>query len=572
MVNEILNPLQIYNEINYNLELNAEIIEREESNGCITEKIRYNGKPIGGERISIYARFLYAAGKEDSPVLMILNDMDKTIDPKLMEYFFSMGYSVFMPDYRGVTEENKDDDNYTIYPAPLSYANYRKSGEHVYKAEPSVKETSWFEWAGVAKFSCDYLKSRKIEKIGLLGIRAGGEIAWKILQDKDIKCCITLNAAGWLAYRNYYKDAKRMSLSDERCRFIAGIDSQAYAPFVKCPVLIIGSSRDSKFELDRAYDTFLRINPDVEKSLSYSLKYNGYFGENTKKNIQLFLKKNLLGQEVFIPEPAELIVKKERDGELIALVNYDEESYVTESSVYYAESAVKPEFREWKKAAEKSKTENGEHCFSLDVCDGAKSIFVFAYCICSNGFTTVSKIIKYELDSDISNKKQRNPILYSSKNPPYGFYKINYSDYTLGNLFVVDENNIVPEIKVGANGIKGMNCSTGVISYLVGTKEFSAERNSALAFDVYAEDGCVINIVFIRYEKGVPVKYGASRHIKAKDGWQKVFFESEAFYYNKERKESTKDEIITLNSFEGVSILAIKGETKEFLVNNIIWI
>jgi len=571
LVNKILNPVEIYEEIDYPLKLNDSLISKERFGDCILEKVRYNGKPISGEYVRIYAEFLYKEGREHDPALLILNDMDKSIDRELMQYFLSLGYSVLMPDYRGRTKENADDDNYTVYLSALNFANYESAGRHIDKATPSVRETSWFEWAGVAKYSCDYLKFRKVEKIGVIGIRAGGEIAWKILQDKDISCCITLNAAGWLAYRNFPRHGEKPALTDERCRFIAGIDSQSYAPFVNCPVMILGSARDPDFEIDRAYDTFARIKPGVDKAISYSFDYNGYFGENAKKNITLFLRKYLDEQEVFISDPAVLSIDRDRNGNLVASVEYDEESSVIESNVYFAENVAKPSFREWNKAI-MQRFDGGKHSFLIDVCDKAKSVSAVAYYISSNGFTTVSKVIEFQPPADCRNFLRRNPVMYSSKNEPKGFYKLNFGKYTLGNLFISEGTNFLPEVKTGALGIKGLSCSEGIKTYLVGTAEYAPEQSSALAFDVFSEKNFVINISIIKIEEGKEVAYNASRSMKGKDSWQKAIFEPDAFYYTKKNTDSIKDDMVTMNTFCGASVLVIRNAEESFLVNNIIWI
>lgn len=46
--------------------------------------------------------------------------------------------------------------------------------------DTTADETCWFEWISVALYSIEYLKQRgDVSGIGVVGIRTGGEIAWK---------------------------------------------------------------------------------------------------------------------------------------------------------------------------------------------------------------------------------------------------------------------------------------------------------------------------------------------------------------------------------------------------------
>ena len=219
-----------------------------------------NAAPDGGVRV--YARFGRPVGDGKKPCILLLPDAGKAPDIELMDYFIQKGYAVLMPDYSGKMSTDADGVLRTIYPASLEYGNYEKARGLFSVKGLEVDETTWFEWTYVALYSLKYLKSREdVGNIGVVGIRKGGEIAWQVMLSPDVKCGIPINAAGWRSFINIAKFGDNIAhdLSDDRHRYIAAVESQSYAPYVKCPVLMLCALRDAEFDCDRAYDTYSRI-------------------------------------------------------------------------------------------------------------------------------------------------------------------------------------------------------------------------------------------------------------------------------------------------------------------------
>ncbi|MCX4287703.1 MAG: hypothetical protein OSJ68_10550, partial [Clostridia bacterium] len=148
--------------------------------------------------------------------------------------------------------------------------------------DESADKTSWYEWVAVGIYARKYLLEKTGgEEIALVGLRDGGEIAWKLAVAKKFACVIPVCAAGWLAYSGVSKyESDEQKLDNERYRFIAGIDSQAYAPYVQCPVMILCSTNDPRFDYDRAYDTFSRINAEYagDSVITYSVQCDSSVG------------------------------------------------------------------------------------------------------------------------------------------------------------------------------------------------------------------------------------------------------------------------------------------------------
>lgn len=541
------------------------LLERKTENGVIIDKFRYKGKPIGGERVNIYAVFLHQEIFEDTPAILLLNDCGKGVDLDLMKYFFSMGYSVLMPDFSGETTENRGCGNYTIYPERIDYANYEKSKEHLLPNGNSVTDTCWFEWMSVGTFSLEFLKSICKSRIGLVGIRGGGEIVWKLMLNDGISCGVTFNATGWLAYNGVPKHSERKkTLTEDELKYIAGLDSQSYAPFVRAPMLLLGTCRDEHYDIDRAYDTYLRINKDHAKTICYSVRNNGLLGQSSQKNIKLFFNKYLMNREVFIPEPADISVRENDKTDLEVRILFDETSAVERFGIYYAEDTLNSLDREWKELQFSRRSENGEEVIPISVCETCKRVFVFAYSICSNGFTTTSKVICFPIRKRYKGMLPKEKILFPQKSGSDLFYCKMNKDQALSDYFLKSGTVEKPRVIPGYKNIPGLECKDEIFSYLVGMPTYSAEENSVLCLDLYNQNDTDIQIIFSKRDEDGTREYCYQTTLPGKEQWKRMFLKANEF---EDRKGNS-----VLTSFKGTNKLTFKTNGSAFLVNNMIWV
>lgn len=566
MANNILPPTSVWENTTTSLPTESEIISSTLEDGIKIDRLRFKGRDINGTRVSIFAVYMHAlTDEEDNSAVLLLNDCDKTVDPDLMKYFVKMGYNVLMPDYRGIADSSED---YTIYPEEISYANYMLADRHILYADKNINETSWYEWVFVARYAVKFLNEQgNISNIGAVGIRGGGEIIWKLLFTDNIACGITVNAAGWLAYRgiNKFEDNLEINFDDERYRFVCGMDSQAYASLIKNPVLMLCSNHDESFDLDRAYDTFARINKNVEGALYYSIDENGFINEGGKTDIELFLSKYLGGRQVFIPRPVELDIETDEDGELVCVVTLDAQSSVESFGVYCAENVMSPIDREWVAMQHKGTLSDGREIFSLNVCDSTEIVFAFAYAKCTSGFITSSKIVCRRLEEKPANVVARNRIIYSGRENSGGFYIIDYKGRTISDCFLIKEDKYLPTTLNGFGDIRGIYSEYGLITYRIGMGMYAPDFHSVLAFDVYSTTCNKAKLTILKRIGGEIKAYSDYVDIDAdNDKWNKIIINAEEF------KDKNGD---SLDSYKNsLALLFDCSKEKKYIVNNIIWI
>lgn len=532
--------------------------------------VTYAGHRVADGSVRVFARFAKPSTGGKFPAVLLLPDAGAELDDELLYYFADKGYAVLMPDYGGETPGDSENTPRTVYPKSLSYANVCECGG-LDDVKTTADETCWFEWIYVALYSIEYLRQREdISDIGIVGIRTGGEIAWKAMLSPYVKCGIPINAAGWRSYRNVGKFVgnSEINMSDERHRYIAGIESQSYAPFVKCPVLMLCAFRDEGFDYDRAYDTYSRIGVFDGSAIAYSADSGSCIGPNALLDMDLFLERNLKGREIYIPKPLGASLKS--DGEsLIAEVEYDEGGILAETAVYFAESGehTKSNFREWQCVfkAEGKDIKNGRVSYDLSAYHyrGAAAAFMYAYAKYINGFKVVSRIAakKFEKPDPCAVKSR---VIYSGENVDC-FSVAAYEDYSAAGIFL--ECDAVPKLVKGYGGIAGAYSVGGVMTYKISSPRYVPEENAMLEFDVYARKDAELKVaVDIADESTRMERFSCLLNVKGGGKWKRTILQA------KDLKSETGGAPLKSFAFGQALLFDCEDEENEYAVTNILWL
>lgn len=539
----------------------------DEEAGIRLSSVTYSGHAAEDGIVRIFARFARPEGSGKLPAILLLNDGDAAGDDELLYYFADKGYAVLMPDYAGESEKNPDAPH-TVYPDALSYANYVNRGGFD-ELKDEADKSCWFEWIYVALYSIEYLKSRgDVTSIGVVGIRVGGEIAWKTMLSPDLKCGVAINAAGWRAYRNVGKfaDNAENNMSDERHRYIAGIESQSYAPFVKCPVLMLCALHDDGFDYDRAYDTYSRIGCGEGSAIAYSADSGSCIGPKGLEDMSLFLERHLKGREIYVPRPLNVSLKYE-DGALIADVECDEEGILEEAGVSYAESLIrtKSTSREWQRVykTDGKTVKNGKFSCRITPFEGADSAYVYAYATYINGFKVASKIAAKKFPSPDKNAV-KSRVVYSGEGVDC-FSVSAYEDYSASGIFL--EREAVPKLVEGYGGIKGAYSPGGIKTYKISSPRCVASEGALLEFDIYAKKTASVRVsVDIVTENGALERYGCAVSVKGGGKWKRNVLSAADF-----KSETTGAPLSDFSDGQSLSF-DCGDESVIYAVTNILWL
>lgn len=612
----IVSPVTLWKKFDLTQGINAETeAETLTPAGFSAVQVRLDGHLTkSGARVKIFARFTKPSGGDSAPALLLLPDPGDD-GRELADYFAAKGYATLIPDYcgkRGLKlgaavaaagaeegeaqkEENAADETareteagserdeekqagfpsgekaeYTIYPEEIAYANFDVSGAPARLEGESVENSAWFEWAYVALYSLEYLKSREdVTKIGIAGVRLGGEIAWMASLSPDICCLAAINAAGWRSHLFSSRGGKAQEAAGEEAdavrAFVAGVEAESYAPFVKCPVLMCCAMEDNFFDCDRAYDTFVRLGNADGSAIVYSADSGKCIGPYALADVDLFLERHLKGRHIYIPKPIELTMTELDDGRIEIAVKTDGDAQVNTLFVYYAEGSGGQisSCRAWQRVKRISGGEMKDNRVScaVEAFSGAEYAYSYAAAEFVNGFKTVSPIVGRKRQKKSCDCVKERVISAGEKD---GFAVADYKAEALGGIFLEKES--MPETVAGYGGIKGVYSPAGIRTYRISSPRFVADDGAALKMDLYSAKDTCVKITVETGERGAGSEYSAIVPVAGGGKWKRTVL----------RAEELKDESTgkSLESFSKGIAIVIRPENEDcpVLAANVLWL
>ena len=555
----ILTPVSLWSKFNSSLETQPEVVASVETNGIRFDRVYISGRATGNGRVKIAAVFASDIASPAAETVLILPDSKDTVDEELLTLFVKRGYSAMMIDYRG---EWENCDFYTKYPEAVFYANTAKCGRHKDFVDDRADKTCWYEWVAAGIYARKYIAERTgSDKIAVLGIRDGGEVAWKLGVADKFSCIIPVCAAGWKAYSDISKYSQdEPSLNDERYRFIAGIDSQAYAPYVKCPVLMLCSTNDPDFDYDRAYDTLSRVNPEFadESVIAYSVKLNACIGVECIEDTFLFLLSHLKNRQVFTPKPAEVTLTTDEDENLVARVGFDGQGTVESCKTYLAEDLTSSDTREWFDCPFKRRISENEQEFYLNVYEKTTAVLVLSEVKYANGFTVFSKMTAKKIGGTFRNMRCKSRVLYSIERGTDGFSLTDTKSRTVGGIFVTDPE-LMPRLVTKAKRVKGLYCACGLETYRQNHPQFAPQNGNALGIDLFCDktEAVTITVTDLNSNEDYVAVVNVIGGV-----WQSFILESDDF------KNAVN---VSLPSFTGETKIRINSPV-QYAINNVMWL
>lgn len=559
MANKILTPVSLWSDFDASLPPRESIAGEMRMDNLKFSDVYFSGRETACGRVRIFGTTCVLEGGGSRPALLLLSDPKRMVDAGFAAFFARKGYFVLSVDLGG----RRDAENFTAYPECVSYADYESAGDHYYRADPTAKETCWYEWTSAARYAVSYLLSRAdVTGVGVLGIKDGGNVALQVLgTDSRVKCGASLFGAGWLAYRGKSKfagEAGEIEMNDERYRFLAGVDAHAYAQFVAAPFLLLTSTNNRRFDFDRAGDTLARLESQEESYLNCSVRYDGILGDTCEKDLELFFAKHLLGEDVRLPSALQLELALEGD-RAVARLRADGED-LSSCAVYFSEGVCDPALRSWRRAEEAGREEDGTFRFTYDYYAGSGAVFAFARAGYRNGFTQATEVLCRRTEGGGRSVPDR--VLYSGRQGQGSFTVDRPADGDLiGGVFLTDPDPVY--VKKGPMGIAGIGSRYGLRTFKPGSPRYRAGENAALKFDLYAPLATTVELsAYVDYLGAKKEVYRAVVNVRGGEHWNDFFLTPADF-----KAEDSRG----LDGFSRVQVLTLRSEG-EFLLNNMLWV
>ena len=554
----ILTPISLWKDFNSSNNVNAVSCENLVKDGIKYEYVTFYGRNTEDGKVLIYGVIASEDVNPSKNCVMILQRAGKEVDENLLAYFVKKGYTALFIDYSGYRDGA---DKYTLYPDEIAFANWQNCKDSLLTVNKTAEETCWYEWTAVGVYARQFLANKfATDSIGLIGIGEGGEIAWKLACVAQFSCAICVNACGWLAYKGTSKfSSVDRDLSNNDCKFIAGLDSQSYAPYVKCPVLLLCSTGEPEFNYDRAYDTFSRINPQYlpSSSIAYSLNCESCIDANCETDMFLFLDSNVKKRYVFMPKPVEVNITTDENENLVACVKCDRSGIVEKCGAYISEDSIDYSTRNWALTPLVAKVNAYDSEHALNVYEKTSTVFVIAYASYSSGFTVWSKVAVKKVSGRFRNSRSKSKILYCNSFGPEVFSPENCSANSVGGLFL-NGDEVIPHV-VNVCGLDGVYSTHGLKTQRILSPQFNPDSESILKFDFCSEEATTVTVKLVT--KYLKEEYSASFGIIG-GVWQSMIVEPKLL------KNKFGYSLADFTECESISVNA----NGKFALNNLMWL
>ena len=569
MANEIITPMALWRDFDDTLPLKATVLNQSSLSDVTIEEIYFSGRQTKSGRVRIYGMNFRPREKDICGNLLILNDVFSGVDKSLALHFAKLGLNVLSVDLRGA--ENSE-QNYTKYPSDVSYANAENTRNTFYYCDNGAKETCWYEWVAVAKYAVKYLKSVGQEKpMTAVGVKYGSNVLWQLtMLEQDLKGSVYLFGCGWLAYKNISKyGEKQIEMNDERYKYLAAVDAQAYAQYAQNKTLYITSLNSSEFDVDRACDTLLRVPSQDAVFSDFAPAADEALDGELLTTVDEFIKAvNASGKFSFKKTPQ---IKIDVDGdEFFANVTATVFGEVKTATCYYAYNAPISNVRAWLKRGDFEKTENEKSGtvfkFNLPVYGDVNLIHAYVEVEYEDGVKLSSKILS--LNATIKSPVPCPAVLYGAGglNAEFiecvdgeksinadkyaGFDGANYREaFVDKNVFETDDTPL------NIKGVKISGCAAK--TYAVRRLTKKPTESSVIKFDVYV-DAAADLIITLETERG---NFDYSITLPSGKSWQNLTLTAGDFKNDKQVDYAGED-LLSLK-------FAVKGAA---VINNVLFL
>ncbi len=552
MADTILTPVSLWQDFDDGLPLKEVKLNSYSIQSANITNVYFSGRQTKKGRVRIFGTYAVPTVESKGSILIIPDACD-TVDGEMVIYLVNLGYNVLCIDYRG---EYLDTPDFTKYPDDVDYANYLKRGNTFDYVEKTAKETCWYEWTSVARYGVSYLKEKHPNsKIAIMGNKYGANICWQLAAtDKRVDASIFLFGAGWQAYNKIFKQSDdEIEYNEERCRFLAGIDAQAYAQYVECPVLYLSTTNNDVFDAERAVDTLSRVKNPSSCYFNFITTSTNVLDSHCLKDVELFLSKYILSKKEFIPKTPLIDIDVD-DEDVVYTLKID---HIKETeSIYLMASSndVNPTTRVWYNVFDRVEEKGGKLVYKKHIYGESKFEMAFVAVKYNNGFT-ISSNIAYKWTETTSTSNVPG-VIFSSTKLPTSFIIEDIKVHLLGNVFAVDSYY---SNSLGPNDIKGVESNATLTSYLIKNLASNITEESFVKFDIYTP---IDNKISVILKKQSGVEFNCVLSLKGGEFWQNYTLNFVDF----------KDiNGIPLKKFSDIESVSIKSQAT-FMINNFILI
>ena len=555
----LLTPTEIWEGFNPVKEgTETSIISSREKDNIVAADVFFTSEKTASGRVRAYARISYDSRWRDArPALILLPSHDSTRRyDDITASLVKAGYVVCICDYLG--GEHEEGAPRTTYPKELAFAQAPECFSRLYTVTTTGRETPWFVWAKLARRAITMLAELRYvdaERIGLIGVDIGAQIAWQAAgMDGRVRALVPINGGGYLWRRGVPRfpgGARELPSDDEERAYSAGVGAETYAKLVSCPTYFIVSSNSVHTDVDRAGDIFDLV-PAPSKVLLVVRGSASQISVSAYDSLIIWLRKNFAHDSAPLPAPEVLFRTDERN--LYLHLKCDPSA---EPAAYFSAGEPVSFARTWTPLSSPQTVGDGELAYRVPVANADDLVVAFATVKYPDGILASSRVAGIMPSAagvrSAAAAETASPRIVYTNAMGKGLFWVTTDD------FFLDES--VLTVKKGPFDIAGVGTSKGTL-VLCRTShgDFSCEKNAVMQMDIFSAEEKTVTFSFLSYPD--LVRYDCCVHLAGGDFWQKVkLCASEC------KSENGKP----LSKFGICKQLLISG-AENVLFNNIVWI
>lgn len=404
--------------------LEEEILNEWTSDGVSYKEVYFTSRKVSGGTVRVYAIYGAPESETNLPTVLHIHGGGQTVSQDWIKYWANRGYACLSIDWGGRWSTNPSRTQYTKYPESLIYANHEKANHNI--ATPNAEDNCWYEWTYICRRALSYLSAQKQvnhDKIGIYGISMGGTLCWIVAgSDSRVKAVVPIYGAGYeYDYRRYplygtgSQDPTTYIPSVDTKRFLIYDTPEAYAPYIKAPLLYLSASNDFHGNMDWVCKTYDSLPAKTIHSISFGPGFNHHIYKEQENNLPLWMDLYLKEKNMAYPENPKIIIQKNKLNKPEILLNTDDSTSIKSIEIYYGLETIDAFNRYWQ-LVKPINEGNGNYSVSVDVMDTTKYLFAYASVLYANGFhlsTTVALVKPNDIGCTKAAAKKSN-IVYSS--------------------------------------------------------------------------------------------------------------------------------------------------------------
>ncbi len=557
----LLTPTEIWEGVNPVKEgTETSIFSSREKDNIVTAEVFFTSEKTAGGRVRAYARISYDSRWRDArPALILLPSQDETRRyDDITSSLVKAGYVVCFCDYLGRAHDGEDAPR-TTYPKELYFAQAPECFSHLYSITTTGRETPWFVWAKLARRAITMISELKYvdaERIGIIGVDLGAQIAWQAAgMDGRVRALVPINGGGYLWRRGtprFPGGDRELPSDDEERAYSAGVGAETYAKLVSCPTYFIVSSNSSNTDVDRAGD-ILSLVPAHSKVLLIVRGTASQISVSAYDSLIVWLRKNFAHDSAPVPMP-EAFFRTDEHNLYFHLKCFETPAEVV---AYYSSGEPVSFARTWAPLSAPQTVGEHEYVYRVPVSSPEELTVAFATTRSADGVLSSSRVAGV-IPADSGAKASpgataATPRIVYSGNMGTGLFWVTTDD------FFLDES--VLSVKKGPFDISGVSVSAGrLVLCRTSHGDFSCGKNAVLQMDIYSPEAKTVTFTFVSYPD--LTHYSCRVDLKGGDFWQKVRLSA----------QECKDEIGKPLSRFGICKQLIVSGAENAVFNNIVWI